>query len=45
MTHMTLIPPNMCPPLFTADGSQNKRPLLTGRSRRCVPGLSKPPCC
>ncbi len=45
MTNLSLIPPNLCPPLFMAGNDPDKRAHVAGRSRRCVPGLSKPPCC
>jgi len=45
MTNLSLIPPNLCPPLFMAIDGQDKCVHVAGRSRRCVPGLSKPPCC
>ena len=45
MTNLSLIPPNLCLPKFMAVGGQTKNAHFAGRSRRCVPGLSKPPCC
>lgn len=45
MSHLTQLPPNLCPLLFKAMGSQDTPPRRGSRSRRSVAGLSRPPSC
>ncbi len=46
MSHFTLLPTNMCPPLFTAIGAQGQNQHGAKRSRRSAPGYStRPPSC